>query len=286
MLRTRLDAEFGANARGVCVGLLAPGLQREVAAATLVNTMFFGGIGIMGSKVLAGVVALVAVAAAAVWLWTGANADDAAPVAAGGRGVVVPAAVAMARVETTRVAAGPEQAEPEATSTPRAGSDLRVHGFVFVDDVHRAPSDLTIETSEDGGSLQWNAGAATWSFAVGSMLANTAGDARRRARASTLWITSPSTVPAQVPIPAASVAWRRCSRTRQLAPRRSAGSGSFGCDSRWAGCISLMSPASPREPATSMVDTSCLPSWPRPDQRWSHARSTASICSLSTGFDR
>lgn len=203
LLRERLDGEFGARSKAWCLGLLEPSLRRQVEAGLSGGGMAAvgQGMGIMGGKALVGLAAGVVAVACGVWIWT-SDADAFMSLEVGGRGVVVPAAVAAAREEAVRVAAAARTEPLPKTSAVEAGARPRVHGMLFVDGEHRAPPDLAIETTYNMGAIHWDAGAAVWSIDLGQVLAATAGSADQRARATTLWITSAATVPAQVPIPA------------------------------------------------------------------------------------
>lgn len=202
LLRERLDGPSGGNARRWCLGLLEPSLRRQVefgSAGGGLSAVGLG-VGIMGSKALAGSVAAVVAAGLAVWFWIGSGELD-APVEAGGRGVVVPAAVAAAREEAVR-AAVPAPGSPPRGAEDAASAPLRVHGFLFVDGEHRAPRDLKIQANYDTGDIHWDVAAATWSVDLAALAARGVGTAAMREGATTLWITSSTTVPAQVPIPA------------------------------------------------------------------------------------
>lgn len=199
LLRERLDGAAGGRSGAFGLSLLEPYLRRQVAAqwATVGVAGFVQGASIMGSKALVGVAAVVVAVACGVWFWT--NEDDSSMgIEVGGRGVVVPAAVAAARD-----AAAPQR---EAVATPATkvalpGTTPRVHGLVFVDGERRAPEGLAIESRTTIGGMFTRVGeaealhldlpTASWSIVLPESGAPTS-----------LWITSSVTVPAQVPVPA------------------------------------------------------------------------------------
>ena len=183
LLREKLDREFGAKSNAWAFGLLEPGLR-----AALLK-----GVGIMSVKwiVAAGVALLVA---GGVW-YARSGAIPERPLEVGGKGVVVPPEVAAERekpapIESARLESPAEAPRAvEGTAPSPAGLAPNVHGFLFVDDEHRAPAgaEITVEGSRARGSI--DAADGTW------WLEDLDGQAAR------LWITSPSTVPALIPVP-------------------------------------------------------------------------------------
>lgn len=195
LLRTRLDSEFGSGARSWALMLLAPAsrLHFEASTAGAIAMATVQGVWLMVSKKL--VVSGLVFGAVAMGWWMLAQGGDPALVEVGGRGVVVPATVAAARPPalptTAQVPAGPER-----TPVGRAAAAVApsIRGFIFVDEQHRAPPDLAITVAsaspgDEAAAAQIDTSTASWSLAPGSD------------EALTLWVTSKSTVPAQIPVP-------------------------------------------------------------------------------------
>lgn len=203
LLRTRLDAEFGADARVWGLALIGSAWQGgPVAGAAPAGAagarvwLLLRGAGLMGGKkLIAAGVSLVAVAVA----WWYATTDlDPTVVEAGGRGVVVAESVAAARDEAAlrpeRVDAAPAAAGATAVD---AAATVVIRGYVFVDEQRDAPADLEIAVErghvvdDASPTVHVDAAGGSWSLAP------------RSADPLTLWITSAATVPAQIPVPSA-----------------------------------------------------------------------------------
>jgi len=183
LLRERLDREFGSKSNAWAIALLEPGLRTAVLK----------GVGIMSMKWVGAAGAAVLLAGVA-W-YVRETSASAAPEAVGGTGVVVPLEVAEARekaalVESPKLEAPGEVQRTSAGSIPAPVAKLPdLRGFIFVDDVRSAPADLAITVEPSQVKATCNAAFATWS------IDELDGEPER------LWITSGSTVPAQIPIP-------------------------------------------------------------------------------------
>lgn len=188
LLRERLEREFGAGSGAWAVALLAPGLENAV----------WKGTGLMTLKWIAAAGAVLLLAGGA-WYLHGSS-DPRTVEEVGGTGLVVPAELAAAREPAAGALAdagghGRHAAAAAATVEPQAGIRPDLRGFVFVDDVHTAPPGLAIVRKVDDGdstsvlAVDFDAAGARWSIAA---LDGAPGR---------LWITSDTTVPAQIPIP-------------------------------------------------------------------------------------
>ncbi len=185
LLRERLEREFGSSSNAWALALLEPALRATVLK----------GAGIMSVKWIAAAGAVVLVAGLAWYAQSGSSAEK----GVGGEGVVVPPEIAAAR-EKTELAPDTTKLESAAdgprTSAERAAEPAlppekpHVRGFVFVDDVHTAPDELAIVLEQGNGAVHVDAHAASY------RIVDLAGEKPR------LWITSPSTIPAQIPLPA------------------------------------------------------------------------------------
>ena len=196
LLRERLDGEFGGNSRAWALTLLSPQLRDAAVGSTVgwSNTALVLGAIMSGKQILWGVAALM-VLSMAWWSWP--SSLDSGAVEAGGRGVVVPASVAMAREPSTAVDGGPTTSRTPALQ-PSAATVVSVRGLLFVDEEHRAPADLEIRVERSVGSepvfeelpqVHVDTAAASWRMDLTGK------------QALKLWITSSSTVPAQIPVP-------------------------------------------------------------------------------------
>ncbi|HEX5050595.1 MAG TPA: sigma-70 family RNA polymerase sigma factor [Planctomycetota bacterium] len=195
LLRARLDREFGGSSRAWALALLDPAARQalEVGVAGGATVAVLQGAGLMlGKKLVVLAVGLALVSMA--WWWMASNIDT-ADVEVGGRGVVVPEHVAAARqpaLSVQRVEASPGPVASTAVPTP--ADRVFIRGFVFTDEEHRAPADLSI-TAERGPSrerdpaVEIDAAAGTWSLDLG------------HEDQVTLWVTSACVVPAQIPVP-------------------------------------------------------------------------------------
>ncbi len=184
LLRERLDREFGSRSSAWAIALLEPGLHSAV----------FKGVGLMNLKwsAAAGVVILLAGATWYVRDISGSSVSE----SIGGTGVVVPMQVAVEREKQLPIdVPGPENPEARRATeaAPPAPRAPELHGFIFVDDDHRAPADLKItrnqHKTEADAAVHVDVAAASWS------LDTLAGEPAQ------LWITSSSTVPALIPVP-------------------------------------------------------------------------------------
>ncbi|MEO6594193.1 MAG: sigma-70 family RNA polymerase sigma factor [Planctomycetota bacterium] len=200
LLRARLDREFGTGLRIWALALLDP-LSRQSFEARMAGglvTTAVQGVALMGGKKIV-LLAAPLVVASMVWWWMAANGST-ADIEVGGRGVVVPESVALARepvLQPRRVDVSTTSTAPAATS--RAAAAPWIRGFVFTDEEHRAPSDLVIAVDrahslEDTPVPQFAVAAGTWSLELGSPELG-------QEEALRLWVTSASTVPAQIPVP-------------------------------------------------------------------------------------
>ena len=196
MLRARLDREFGASSKVWALALVdrswLPGATGITGSG--VTTALQGGVLMGGKKIL--VVAAAVALASFTWLWFGAD-PSVADLEVGGHGVVIAESQAAAReaelLPAQRVPAAPAGATP---SVP-AATTKRLRGLVFVDADQRAPSDLTIAIDrpvpdpDSQLAAQLDLAAGRWALEL------------EHDQALTLWITSASTVPAQIPVPRA-----------------------------------------------------------------------------------
>lgn len=187
LLRERLDREFGSHSNNWALLLLEPGLRSTV----------WKGVGIMSMKWIAAAGAVVLVAGLAWYAKSGPSAEQ--PV--GGEGVVVPLEVAAAREktepapDTTKLESASDSARAERSAEPALTPEKpHVRGYVFVDDVHTAPAGLAIELERGDGSVHVDAAGASYTI-----------DALSGEKPH-LWITSPATIPAQIPLPAELIA--------------------------------------------------------------------------------
>lgn len=192
LLRERLDREFGAGSHAWAMALLEPGMHGGVWKGTvLMSTKWWAAAGV--TALLAGAV------------WYAQGRPGTVPVEeVGGIGVVVPAEVAAARERAASDLADVGEPARRAASAAQAGAAAEpviatqpgLHGFVFVDGVHVAPVGLAMERKVHVGDsrtvepVDVDANGARWSIAS---LDGAPGH---------LWITSETTVPAQIPIPA------------------------------------------------------------------------------------
>ncbi len=157
LLRERLDREFGSKSNAWAIALLEPGLRTAVLK----------GVGIMSLKWIAAAGA-VALLAGVAWYARGSSASGEGE-AVGGTGVVVPLDIAAAREkpalpDATRLENAEEAQRTAAGTTPApAATAPSIHGFLFVDDEHRAPQDLSMVAKLNTGSkLHFDTALATW----------------------------------------------------------------------------------------------------------------------------
>lgn len=191
LLRERLEREFGAESNAWAVALLEPGARAALWKGTaLMSTKWFAAAGAL------------ALLAGGAWYLQG-NSSIGPVEEVGGTGVIVPAEVAAAREQAPVVladATGPgrravSSSGGAASVAPPAAKQSGLRGFVFVDDVHTAPAGLAIERKFDEDDhmssepVHVDPAGASWSI-------DTLDGAPGR-----LWITSDTTVPAQIPIP-------------------------------------------------------------------------------------
>ncbi len=188
-LRRRLAATFGAPAVVWCGWLDAP--PAALPAAAGMGVLATGGATLMLGKVLLG--AAIAIAAVLVWWAPWADVEPSL-MAAGGHGVVVaaqaqPVARDVVRAADERVLAPAPVPEP-ASGGRGAAMAFAVGGRVFVGDVPGCPPGLRIEVDRANEDMARTAhGGDTWQLA-----AATPGP-------WTLWVTSETTSPAQIPLP-------------------------------------------------------------------------------------
>jgi RNA polymerase sigma-70 factor (ECF subfamily) len=187
LLRERFEREFGSRANAWAIALLEPGLHGAILK----------GAGIMSLKWIAAAGAVVLLAGGAWYLRERMTPELGLEV--GGKGVVVPLEVAAAREKQMAPPARELESAEEVPRTTLAAEPspapgaTRLHGYVFVDEVRQAPADLKIvrpaDKSRPSANARVDTQSGTWS------LSPLEGNPGR------LWITSDSTVPAQIPIP-------------------------------------------------------------------------------------
>lgn len=194
MLRERLDGAFGAPAVVWASWLSAPTAAATTAAATSSTLATISGVSLMMGKLTA--VSVVLVAALVVW-WAPWRVDDPLRAEVGGHGVVVPAAdrgeLPIAAERIAAPTANARDGAPAATDAAAVPGDAEtgfaIGGRVFVDDQPGLPTGIAIVAH--GAPA-----AASIAFAAGGWSLRTAD-----AGPWTLWVTSPATVPAQIPLP-------------------------------------------------------------------------------------
>jgi RNA polymerase sigma-70 factor (ECF subfamily) len=184
LLRERLDREFGSRSNAWAVLLLEPGLRGALLK----------GVGVMSVKWIAAAGAVVLLAGLAWYLNsdTGPGTNE----AVGGTGVVVPLEIAAARersalVEKPKLEDPDEvQRTPAATVPAPAAKAPNLRGFIFVDDEHRVPADIAIAVEQSQAKASCDPSRASWTLD------------ELDGKPARLWITSGSTVPALIPVPA------------------------------------------------------------------------------------
>jgi RNA polymerase sigma-70 factor (ECF subfamily) len=184
LLRERFEREHGARADAWFLALLEPGLRNAA----------FKGVGLMSMKWIAAA-SLLVLLAGSTW-YARSHSGPVFGEAVGGAGMVVPSEITAAREQPLSEASSLEEMEAPRAAVENAPMPTApgLRGLVFVDDQRLAPSDLEITWKDSGPQsaveAHVDAAAASWSL-------DTLGGEPGR-----LWITSSSTVPAMIPVPA------------------------------------------------------------------------------------